>query len=152
MTKIFELPALKFAFDALEPAIDARTMEIHQAHHAPMSPTSQALESAPGVLRNTITDISATFRRPEAIRPPATVGAMPATLFWDILQPGESNCPRSLAMIDQPLVYDALLRNSTKQPSHALARWAWLALDAQKSCTSIQPPIKTALWMVKPHP
>ena len=35
MNKIFELPSLKFAFDALEPAIDARTMEIHHdKHHA----------------------------------------------------------------------------------------------------------------------
>ncbi|NJX17648.1 superoxide dismutase, partial [Tamlana crocina] len=31
----FELPALKYASDALEPHIDARTMEIHHdKHHA----------------------------------------------------------------------------------------------------------------------
>ncbi|HER40502.1 MAG TPA: superoxide dismutase, partial [Salinimicrobium catena] len=31
----FELPKLKYAFDALEPHIDARTMEIHHdKHHA----------------------------------------------------------------------------------------------------------------------
>ena len=31
----FELPQLKYSFDALEPHIDARTMEIHHGkHHA----------------------------------------------------------------------------------------------------------------------
>ena len=35
MNQIFELPPLKFDFNALEPAIDAKTMEIHHdKHHA----------------------------------------------------------------------------------------------------------------------
>ena len=29
----FELPKLKYAYDALEPQIDARTMEIHHSKH-----------------------------------------------------------------------------------------------------------------------
>ena len=29
----FELPALSYAYDALEPHIDARTMEIHHSKH-----------------------------------------------------------------------------------------------------------------------
>ncbi len=29
----FELPKLKYAYDALEPHIDARTMEIHHSKH-----------------------------------------------------------------------------------------------------------------------
>jgi Fe-Mn family superoxide dismutase len=31
----FELPKLPYAYDALEPHIDARTMEIHHANHHP---------------------------------------------------------------------------------------------------------------------
>ena len=36
----FSLPALPYAFDALEPHLDARTMEIHYTkHHQAYSPT-----------------------------------------------------------------------------------------------------------------
>ena len=45
----FELPKLPYAFDALEPHIDARTMEIHHSkHHAAYTNNlNTALQSAP---------------------------------------------------------------------------------------------------------
>lgn len=42
----FELPALPYAYDALEPYIDARTMEIHHTkhHQAYVNNANKALE------------------------------------------------------------------------------------------------------------
>jgi Fe-Mn family superoxide dismutase len=59
MTTLFELPALKFAFDALEPAIDARTMEIHHdKHHAAyVNNLNKALESAPELYGQPVEDL-----------------------------------------------------------------------------------------------
>ncbi|HQN43072.1 MAG TPA: superoxide dismutase [Anaerolineaceae bacterium] len=142
MTKIFELPALKFAFDALEPAIDARTMEIHHGkHHAAyVANLNKALESAPEYYEHTITDILRNIQSvPEAIRTAVRNnggGHANHTLFWDILQPGGSKLPHaSLAkMIDSTFgSYDAFVEKFNQA---ALTRfgsgWAWLALDAQK--------------------
>ncbi|HOD04401.1 MAG TPA: superoxide dismutase [Anaerolineaceae bacterium] len=142
MTKIFELPALKFAFDALEPAIDARTMEIHHGkHHAAyVANLNKALESAPEYYEHTITDILRNIQSvPESIRTAVRNnggGHANHTLFWDILQPGGAKLPHtSLAkMIDSTFgSYDAFVEKFSQA---ALTRfgsgWAWLALDAQK--------------------
>jgi len=49
MSKQFFLPELGYAFNALEPVIDARTMELHHdKHHASyVSNLNKALENAP---------------------------------------------------------------------------------------------------------
>ena len=67
----FELPQLPYAYDALEPHIDARTMEIHHSkHHAAYtSNLNGALESAPELagksVEEILTDLNAV---PEGVR------------------------------------------------------------------------------------
>src|SRR5438105_15166937 len=55
----FELPQLPYAFDALEPHIDARTMEIHHDNHhaADIANANAALEKHPELARNTVEDL-----------------------------------------------------------------------------------------------
>ena len=54
-----ELPALPYAFDALEPHIDARTMEIHHdKHHAAyLTNLNKALEAHPGLHGKAVEDL-----------------------------------------------------------------------------------------------
>src|SRR5689334_24957524 len=55
---LFSLPALPYAFDALEPHIDARTMEIHHDRHhkAYVDNLNKAIASMPGVGGNLAID------------------------------------------------------------------------------------------------
>ena len=55
----FELPPLGYAFDALEPHIDARTMEIHHdKHHAAyVNNANAALEKYPDFAKKSVEDL-----------------------------------------------------------------------------------------------
>ena len=56
---MFTLPDLAYDFDALEPYIDARTMEIHHGkhHQAYIDNLNKALEKAPALQGKTIEEI-----------------------------------------------------------------------------------------------
>lgn len=142
MAKVFELPPLKYAFNALEPAIDARTMEIHHdKHHAAyVTNLNKALESAPEWFDRPIEEILRRINEvPETIR--AAVrnnggGHLNHTLFWEWLAPGGSKTP--VGAVGKALEaafgsYDALME---KFSNAAMTRfgsgWAWLVLDGEK--------------------
>ena len=56
----FTLPPLPYSFDALEPYIDAKTMEIHHdKHHAAyVTNLNKALESSPDLQKLSIEELS----------------------------------------------------------------------------------------------
>ncbi|MGQ9887009.1 MAG: superoxide dismutase [Aggregatilineales bacterium] len=93
----FELPALPYAYDALEPHIDARTMEIHHTkHHAAYTNNlNAALEGHSDLQNKTIEELLVGLDNlPEAIR--TTVrnnggGYANHNLFWEIMTPGGNN-------------------------------------------------------------
>jgi Fe-Mn family superoxide dismutase len=94
----FELPALPYAHDALEPAIDKMTMEIHHGkHHAAyVTNLNKALESAPDLAGKTIEELLANNLAivPEAIRTAVRNnggGHANHTLFWQIMAPPKAN-------------------------------------------------------------
>ena len=88
-----QLPDLPYAFDALEPHIDARTMEIHHGkhHQAYVSNLNAALEGQPALAGKTVEELLADLESvPEAIR--AAVrnnggGHANHSLFWAIMSP-----------------------------------------------------------------
>ncbi|MEI6082547.1 MAG: superoxide dismutase [Verrucomicrobiota bacterium] len=95
----YTLPPLPYAFDALEPHIDARTMEIHHdKHHAAyVNNLNNALkdhsELAAKPVNELIADLSAV---PEAIRPAVRNnggGHSNHTFFWEIMGPGKGGAP-----------------------------------------------------------
>lgn len=95
----YELPPLPYANSALEPSIDAQTMEIHHdKHHAAyVTNLNKALESAPELgnqpINALIADLSAV---PEAIRPAVRNnggGHSNHSFFWTILGPDAGGEP-----------------------------------------------------------
>ena len=95
----FSLPPLPYAFNALEPHIDARTMEIHHdKHHAAyVEKLNAALESYPKLRTLSVMTIISDLKNvPEKIR--AAVrnnggGHANHVMFWGSLTPGGSGPP-----------------------------------------------------------
>jgi len=93
------LPALPYAFDALEPHIDAKTMEIHsQKHHkAYVDNLNKALESAPELAGLDIVTLLRDISKVPATIKPAVInnggGHANHALFWEVMGPGAGGEP-----------------------------------------------------------
>jgi Fe-Mn family superoxide dismutase len=90
---IFKLPSLAYAYDALEPSIDAMTMEIHhnKHHNAYVNNLNAALENHPELagksLEELVTNINSV---PEDIRTAVRNnggGHFNHSLFWTVMSP-----------------------------------------------------------------
>src|ERR1700681_3765550 len=96
----FTLPALPYAFDALEPHIDAKTMEIHhdKHHQAYITNVNKALESAPELASKSVEELLANNCAivPEAIKTAVRNnggGHYNHSMFWTILAPHAGGAP-----------------------------------------------------------
>jgi Fe-Mn family superoxide dismutase len=136
----FALPEVGYPYDALEPHIDARTMEIHHSkHHAAYTTNlNKALESHADLQKKSVeqlvTDLDAV---PEAIRNAVRNnggGYLNHALFWDIMTPGGSKEP-SGALADA-IERDVGSLDDLKSKLQAAAvgqfgsGWGWLCKDA----------------------
>lgn len=142
MTQKFVLPELGFAFDALEPAIDAQTMEIHHGkHHAAyVNNLNAALENDPKFFMDSIDDVLRNINDvPQEIR--QTVinnggGHANHSLFWKVLTPGGSNLPVGDVASELTDVFGTFENFVEKFSKAATTRfgsgWAWLVLNSQK--------------------
>ena len=142
MNKVFEVPQLKFAFDALEPAIDARTMEIHhEKHHGGyVANLNKALESAPDYYSKSIEEILRNINTvPEGIRTAVRNnggGHANHSLFWDVLNPGGKKEPTGALLKEIEKTFGSLDSFIEKFSTAAATRfgsgWAWLVVDDEK--------------------
>jgi len=95
----FQLPPLPYAYDALEPHIDARTMEIHHSkhHNTYVTNLNAAIENQPALQNKSIEEILRNLEQvPESIRTAVKNnggGHANHTLFWEIMTPGGSSQP-----------------------------------------------------------
>jgi superoxide dismutase, Fe-Mn family len=95
----FTLPPLPYAFDALEPYIDAKTMEIHHdKHHATyVTNLNKALEGHADLQNKTVEQLLTGLNSlPEAIRTAVRNnggGHMNHSLFWKIMKKGGGGEP-----------------------------------------------------------
>ncbi len=93
------LPPLPYAFNALEPHIDARTMEIHHGkhHQAYVTNLNAALDKHPELHKKTIEELLGGINSvPEDIRPAVRNnggGHANHTMFWEIMGPGGGGAP-----------------------------------------------------------
>jgi superoxide dismutase, Fe-Mn family len=94
----FELPPLPYTFDALEPHIDARTMEIHhdKHHQAYVDNANKALDGNEWADRPIEAILANVDLLPEAIRTAArnnAGGHANHSLFWQIMSPDGGGTP-----------------------------------------------------------
>jgi Fe-Mn family superoxide dismutase len=84
----FELPALPYAYDALEPHIDARTMEIHHTkHHAAYTNNLNAAIKGTDMEGKTIENILINLDKTNAAVRNNGGGFFNHNLFWSVMSP-----------------------------------------------------------------
>jgi Fe-Mn family superoxide dismutase len=137
----YTLPSLPYAYNALEPHIDARTMEIHHTkhHQAYITNVNNALAGTP-LEAHSVEDLIANLSAvPENIR---TVvrnnggGHANHSLFWTVLGPNAGGDPTGplAAAIDRDL--GGLAKFKEDFTKAAMTRfgsgWAWLSFSGGK--------------------
>ena len=132
----FELPTLGYAYDALEPAIDAKTMEIHHTkhHQAYVDNLNNAIKGT-DLEGKSIEEVCQTGTDKPAVRNNGG-GHFNHTLFWEILTPGGSKEPvgNVKSAIEN---YGGLEKFKADFSDAAKTRfgsgWAWLVKNADGS-------------------
>lgn len=135
----FTLPPLPYAYDALEPYIDARTMQIHHdKHHAAyVANLNKAVVEYPELGKKSVEDLLKDLNAvPEKIR--ATVrnnggGHFNHSLFWQMLKKdggGQPSGELSKAIDEKFSNFDAFKKQFTKAALGQFGSgWAWLVSD-----------------------
>lgn len=93
-----ELPELCYAYDALEPQIDARTMEIHHSkhHNTYITNLNAALEGSPLAelpICALVSDLSKVPAEKQAAVRNNGGGHLNHSLFWKVITPGGASAP-----------------------------------------------------------
>ncbi len=135
----FELPPLPYALQALEPHIDAKTMEIHHGkHHATyVKKLNEALAESPlkgKTLGEIFQAITANDKSTTAIRNNGG-GHYNHSLFWKILSPQRTEMRESLktAIIRDFQSVDALIAQLKDAGMKRFGSgWAWLCIAPDK--------------------
>lgn len=135
----FELPALPYANNALEPHIDARTMEIHHdKHHAGYtSKLNAALEEYPDLQEKSIEELLADLDAiPDAIRGGVRNnggGYANHNLFWTCMGPNGGGNPSGELAAAINTAFGSFDSFKEKFSSAAATRfgsgWAWLSVN-----------------------
>jgi Fe-Mn family superoxide dismutase len=133
----FELPALPYATNALEPHIDTQTMEIHHGkhHQAYVTNLNKALEGKPEAdwsieeINRNISKFSPAVRNNGG-------GHFNHALFWTILGPNAGGAPEGELATAINEAFGSFDEFKKKFAEAAATRfgsgWAWLVVDASK--------------------
>lgn len=132
---MFELPKLNYAYDALEPHIDARTMEIHHTkHHQGYTNNLNAALEGSDLAGKSIEDILAhTSQAGGAVRNNGG-GYFNHNLFWEVMHPDGGGHPSGelAKAIDEAFgSFDAFKEAFSKAAATRFGSgWAWLIVGA----------------------
>jgi Fe-Mn family superoxide dismutase len=135
-----ELPPLPYAYDALEPHIDAQTMQIHHdKHHAAyVNNLNAAIEKAPELAEKSVHELISNLDAvPEAVRGPVRNnggGHLNHTMFWELLTPGGASQPSGALLEAINAAFGDLETLKTQFNAAGVARfgsgWVWIVKDA----------------------
>lgn len=147
----FTLPELKYAFDALEGAIDAQTMQIHhdKHHQAYVDNLNKALETHPELQDKSIEELVMNIGTlPEDIRTAVRNnggGHWNHTFFWEILSPdkqSESDMPKLSEAINATFGDFAKFKEEFKKAATGRfgSGWVWLIKTDDDSLKIVSTP------------
>ncbi len=156
----FQLPDLPYAFDALEPNIDARTMEIHHGkHHAGYTKKLNAAIEGTELEGKKIEEILANVSTHSAGVRNNGGGYYNHCLFWEIMSPNGGGTPSERMNIHKAIARDfGTFEDFKSQFSDAAATrfgsgWAWLCVDGNdKLFITSTPNQDNPLMDVADHP
>jgi Fe-Mn family superoxide dismutase len=132
----FELPKLPYAFDALEPHIDAKTMEIHHGkHHAGYTNNLNAAIAGTDLEGKSIEEILKVCMDKPAVRNNGG-GFYNHSLFWEIMSPNGGGQPTGEladAINSAFGSFDAFKEEFAKAAATRFGSgWAWLCVENGK--------------------
>lgn len=141
----FELPKLDYSYDALEPHIDARTMEIHHSkHHAAYTKKFNAAVEDAGLTGKSAEDIFAEVSKHSAGIRNNGGGFYNHGLFWKNISPNGGGKPTGdlLAAIENEFSsFDAFKEKFNNAAATQFGSgWAWLIKKADGSLAVISTP------------
>ena len=138
----FTLPQLPYAYDALEPHIDARTMEIHHTkhHQAYVNNLNAAIEKAPELANKSLDDLMRNVNSlPESVRTAVRNnggGHWNHSMFWQLMGPGKGGEPRGALADAIRQSFGDFSKFKEQFAAAAAGRfgsgWAWLVDDGGK--------------------
>jgi len=144
----YELPQLTYAYDALEPHIDAKTMEIHHSkHHNTYVTNLNAAVEGTEFAEKDINDLIANLDALPADKQTAVRnnggGHANHTLFWEVIAPDGSNTPVGdvAKAIDAKFgSFDAFKEEFAKAATTRFGSgWAWLIVDGDSVAVTSTP-------------
>jgi len=137
----YELPPLSYPFNALEPHIDAKTMEIHhdKHHQAYITNANNALKDHPDLAAKPVDELIANLSQvPESIR---TVvrnnagGHSNHSFFWKIMAPNAGGAPKGQLAEAITATFGSVDAFKEKFQAAGASRfgsgWAWLVVNKE---------------------
>lgn len=138
----FELPKLPYAYEALEPFINAQTMTIHHTkhHQAYITNLNGALEKAPELASWSLEDLVARLGDvPEAVRGVVRNhggGTLNHNIFWEVMAPNAGGEPTGALAKAIESDFGGFANFKAEFEKAAVGRfgsgWAWLAKQGSK--------------------
>ena len=142
MSYPYSLPALPYEAAALEPHIDAQTMQIHHGkhHNAYVTNLNAALEKAPDLKGKGLSEILADLNQvPEAVRTAVRNnggGHWNHSAFWRLMSPRGGGEPKGALAQAITTSFGSLQAFKEQFAAAAMGRfgsgWAWLVKDGAK--------------------
>jgi Fe-Mn family superoxide dismutase len=138
----FELPPMKYSFDALEPVIDARTVEIHHDKHQAtyLKNLNTALENFPDIAALPLEKILAEITKiPDQVRTAVKNnggGVYNHNLYWAAMRPGKEEKPGPLLLAAIEKTFSSFEQFKTDFEKAGLTRfgsgYAWLSMNVER--------------------
>ncbi len=140
----FELGKLGYSFDALEPYIDAKTMEIHHdKHHGGYTTNLNAAVAGTELEGKSVEELLAGVSGLSAAVRNNGGGFYNHNLYWDIIAPGGSPAPEGVLLDAVKESFESFEKFQEAFTKAALTRfgsgWAWLILQNNKLVISSTP-------------